>query len=426
MRLLSSLFILLIANVLHAQLTIEITQGSDNPFNLGIISQSSIESDSTNIVASIITNDLLRTGDITIISEADPGNISEEDLPFTFWKLMKLDFIAITNLQRDSNITLKLDYKIYDVSKAKLVRESTVFGVPNQLRQLSHYAADGIYETVTGIKGIATTKLIYVVEQNSFQGKNYKLMLADADGANEQMLLKSDQPIISPAWSRDSKEVAYVSFETGVAAVYIQDIASGQRERVLEKESQISSPAFSPDGKYLSLTLYQDGNAEIYILRLKDKALTRVTNHFAIDTEATWSSKGDKLLFTSSRSGGPQLYEVNLRKLNNTPERVTFEGSYNAKGSYLPKDEGFVFVHRNERGQFQIALQYQNERFVRPLTNAKLDESPSVAPNGNMVVYAITDGADSLLAGFSLSGAKFRYPIKNGKVREPAWSYFTR
>jgi TolB protein len=426
MKYYSVALIVLLASFTHAQLTIEITKGSNNPYRLGIIAKSAADLDQFKAINSIIEDDLLRTGDFAIINEADPGEINDEDLPFTLWKLMKLDFIATTELFREEDTSLRLEYRVFDVSKGKLVRESKVFGIPNQTRQLAHYASDGIFETITGIRGIASTKLLYVVERDANQEQYFQLMLADADGANEQMLLQSDQPIISPAWSRDSRSIAYVSFESGTAAVYIQEIASGKRERVLEKDTQISSPAFSPDGKYLSLTLYQDGNAEIYILRLKDKALTRITKHFAIDTESTWSAKGDKLLFTSSRSGSPQLYEVNLRKLRNKPERITFEGSYNAKGMYLPKDEGFVFVHRNAQGKFQIALQYNNERFIRPLTNAKLDESPSVAPNGNMVVYAITDGADSLLAGFSLSGAKFRYPVKNGKVREPAWSYYTR
>ncbi|MEK9649535.1 MAG: Tol-Pal system beta propeller repeat protein TolB [Gammaproteobacteria bacterium] len=419
-------FVLFLVNFAEAQLMIEITQGSNNPFKLGIIAKSESDKEQAATINYIIQQDLVRTGDFTIINEAESDAVKDAELPFTLWKLMKIDFIAITELFKEEESGLRLEYRVFDVSKGKLIRESKIFGIPNQIRQLAHYASDGIFEVITGIRGIAATKLLYVVERTENREKFFQLMLADSDGANEQILLESDQPIISPTWSRDSKWVAYVSFESGEAAVYIQEISSGKRERVLERGTQISAPAFSPDGKYLSLTLYDDGNAEIYILRLKDKALTRITNHFAIDTESSWSSKGDKLLFTSSRAGGPQLYELNLSKLRNNPERLTFEGSYNAKGSYLPNDDGLIFVHRNDKGQFQIALQYANERFLRPLTDAKLDESPSVAPNGNMIVYAITDGADSLLAGFSLSGAKFRYPIKNGKVREPAWSYYIR
>ena len=293
------------------------------------------------------------------------------------------------------------------------------------MRQLSHYISDGIYETVTGIKGVSATKILYVNEIINSTDSDYILYVADADGANEQVLLKSSEPIISPAWSPDSKKIAYVSFETGMAKVFIQDIGTGERELVLLNDNQISSPAWSPDGKLLSLTLYQDGNAEIYILNLLNKNLTRLTKHYSIDTESSWSPKGTKILFTSGRSGAPQLYEIDLTKFNIKPMRLTFEGNYNAKGSYLPNNEGIVFVHRSSN-QFQIALKYFNENFIRPLTESKMDESPSVSPNGNVIVYAITDNTSGMIAGVTLSGATFVLPATSGKVREPAWSGFLR
>ena len=201
---------------------------------------------------------------------------------------MNIDYLIIGNLINESS-NIKAEYKVYDIRKGSQVRSSTVFGIPNKNRQLAHYISDGIYEEITGIKGIASTKILYVT-----QNKDYRLVVADADGKNEQILLESSEPIISPSWSPDSKKVAYVSFETGIAKVFIQDIASGNREVVIENSSQISSPAWSPDGKFLSLTMYQDGNAEIYILNLKNKNLTRLTNHYAIDTESTWSKKKDQ------------------------------------------------------------------------------------------------------------------------------------
>ena len=159
---------------------------------------------------------------------------------------------------------------------------------------------------------------------------------------------------------------------------------------------------------------------------MRDRTLTRMTNQFAIDTESSWSPKGNKILFTSGRSGSPQIYELDLRKLNPKAKRISFEGTYNAKASYLPKEEGIIFVHRSNDGLFHIALKYKKENFIRVLTEAKMDESPSVAPNGNMVIYGIKEENLSMLAGFSLSGAKFKLPASNGEVREPAWSNFLR
>ena len=421
------IFLLLIPIMSYGELFLEITKGSEDPYKVAIIPFEGNTRVSKQL-NSIVRNDLIRTGEFSILDEELllPVKIINDELIYSDWKLLGMDYL-VTGIITKANNSLDINYEIYDVHKKRKVRSSKVFGIPNQIRQLGHYTSDGIYESITGIKGIAATRILYVNEiKDSQLTPTYRPMLADSDGANEKILLSSSEPIISPSWSPDGKSVAYVSFETGMAKVYIQEIASGKREAVLSKETQISSPSWSPDGKYLSLTLYQDGNAEIYILRLRDRALTRMTNQFAIDTESSWSPKGNKILFTSGRSGSPQIYELDLRKLNPKAKRVSFEGTYNAKASYLPNEEGIIFVHRSNDGLFHIALKYKKENFIRVLTEAKMDESPSVAPNGNMVIYGIREKNLSMLAGFSLSGAKFKLPASNGEVREPAWSNFLR
>lgn len=414
------LLILAFSNTLTSELILEITQGTEDPYRVAILKFEGDEKVS-NDIDKIIRNNLKRSGEFNLFANEDLLSLptSETEVIFNDFKILNIDYLVIGKIIKDG-ISISVVYDIFDINKGKKIRTSTVYGIPNKNRQLGHYVSDGIYEEITGMKGISSTKILYVTEN-----KNFNLMVADADGSNEQILLKSNDPIISPAWSPDSKKVAYVSFETGMAKVYIQDIATGERELAIENSSQISSPSWSPDGKFLSLTMYQDGNAEIYILNLKNRNLTRLTNHFSIDTESSWSPKGSKIMFTSGRSGSPQLYEIDLRQFNAKPKRITFDGNYNAKGSYLPNNEGFIFVHR-ENKNFQIAIQYFNENFIRPLTNAQLDESPSISPNGNVIVYAIKDDGMSMLAGVTLSGAKFRLPAKMGFVREPAWSGFLR
>ena len=403
-----------------SELTLEITQGTEDPYRVAIIEFSGSNDTSTDI-QNVIFNNLLRTGEFIIFDDKDLLSVPivEEDIVFNDFKILNIDYLVIGKVQ-DDDLNIVVEYQVFDISKTKKIRTSTVYGIPNKNRQLAHYISDGIYEEITGIPGIASTKILYVTEDI-----NFKLLISDADGNNEQVLLESSEPIISPSWSPDSKKVAYVSFETGIAKVYVQDIASGKRDLAIENSAQISSPAWSPDGKFLSLTMYQDGNAEIYILNLKNKNLTRLTNHYAIDTESTWSPKGSKIMFTSGRSGSPQLYELDLKRFNSRPKRITFDGNYNAKGSYLPNNEGIVFVHRADTN-FQIALKYFNENFVRPLTDAQMDESPSISPNGNVIVYAIKDNGMGLLSGVTLSGAKFRLPASKGAVREPAWSGYLR
>ena len=405
---------------LSSELILEITQGTENPFRVALLKFDG-DKNISNQIDNIIKNNLKRSGEFQIFEGSDLLSIpsNESEVIFNDFKILNIDYLVMGKIKKDGS-SLSVIYEVYEIKRGKKIRTSTVFGIPNKNRQLGHYISDGIYEEITGIKGIASTKILYITENESFN-----LVIADADGSNEQILLKSNEPIISPSWSPDSKKVAYVSFESGMAKVYIQDIASGERELAIKNPYQISSPSWSPDGKFLSLTMYQDGNAEIYILNLKNKNLTRLTKHYSIDTESSWSPKGSKIIFTSGRSGSPQLYELDLRRSNAKPKRLTFDGNYNAKGTYLPNNEGIVFVHR-ENKNFQIAIKYFSENFIRPLTNAQLDESPSISPNGNVIVYAIKDDGMGLLAGITLSGVKFRLPAKMGSVREPAWSGFLR
>jgi TolB protein len=405
---------------LSSELILEITQGTENPFRVALLEFDG-DKNISNQIDNIIKNNLKRSGEFQIFESSDLLSIpsNESEVIFNDFKILNIDYLVMGKIKKDGS-SLSVIYEVYEIKRGKKIRTSTVFGIPNKNRQLGHYISDGIYEEITGIKGIASTKILYITENESFN-----LVIADADGSNEQILLKSNEPIISPSWSPDSKKVAYVSFESGMAKVYIQDIASGERELAIKNPYQISSPSWSPDGKFLSLTMYQDGNAEIYILNLKNKNLTRLTKHYSIDTESSWSPKGSKIIFTSGRSGSPQLYELDLRRSNAKPKRLTFDGNYNAKGTYLPNNEGIVFVHR-ENKNFQIAIKYFSENFIRPLTNAQLDESPSISPNGNVIVYAIKDKGMGLLAGVTLSGAKFRLPARKGSVREPSWSGFLR
>ena len=415
------LFLLIyFSSFISSELILEITQGTQDPYRVAVIKFNGDDQISSEI-DQIIKNNLIRTGEFNLFDNDDLLSIpnNEDEIIFNDFRILNIDYLIIGSLASESS-NIKAEYQVFDIKKGSKVRSSTVYGIPNKNRQLAHYISDGIYEEITGIQGIASTKILYVT-----QNKDYRLVVADADGKNEQILLESSEPIISPSWSPDSKKVAYVSFETGMAKVFIQDIASGDRELVIENSSQISSPAWSPDGKFLSLTMYQDGNAEIYILNLKNKNLTRLTNHYAIDTESTWSKKGSKIMFTSGRSGSPQLYEINLRKSNARPRRITFDGNYNAKGTYLPNNEGIVFVHRADVN-FQIALKYFDENFIRPLTESQMDESPSISPNGNVIVYSIKEEDLGLLSGVTLSGAKFKLPATEGSVREPAWSGFLR
>lgn len=280
-----------------------------------------------------------------------------------------------------------------------------------------------IYEKLTGVPGVAGTQIAYVNVLGELHAEVFRLIVSDADGENARIMLESADPIMSPAWSPDGRKLAYVSFERGHSEVYVQVLRTGARQRVSARSGVNSAPAWSPDGRLLALTLSKsDGNLDIYTLDLSNQDLQRLTDNPAIDTEASWSGDGRSIFFTSDRSGGPQIYRISAN--GGRPQRLTFEGNYNARPRVSPDDQNIAVVH-NDRGSYRIAVVEVARAYLQVLTDGHLDESPSFAPNGETLIYATREGGRGLLAAVSIDGRiRQRISSVDGDVREPAWSPF--
>ena len=414
------IFYLIFINLfLHSELILEITESANQPVKIAVLQKNESSFKGEEIVK-IISNDLKRTGEFEVLSSDQLLSIplNESEVIQRDWLLLDVDSIVFVET-KETDYSLDINYSIFNVSYNETEDRRKVLGLPDSIRQSSHYVSDGIYEFFFGIEGISSTKLIYVTKNSDI----YRLMVSDADGFNEQVLLKSNKSIISPAWSSDAKDIAYVSFENNRAQVFTQNLESGKRDLILSSNSSVSSPAWSPNKKYLALTSTMDGNSEIYLIELKTKKISRLTENMSIDTEPAWSTDGRKIIFTSDRAGSPQIYEIDIR--TKIKRRLTTEGNYNARASYLNKNE-IVFVHRSIEN-FNIAKLNLKTRELEVLTSTQNDESPCIAPNGNVIIYATKDGSLSYLAGVNISSkVKFRLPALYGELKEPAWSPFLR
>lgn len=404
----------------HAELTIDILKANSNAMPIAIVP---FNNDNTKeSLNSIISADLARSGlfkPATSFPE-QPGNSAEINYPL--WASTGLDYITVGKVTTDeTSHLLTIQYELTSASQHKRVLGESMTIPPNRWREAAHFISDRIFKQITGFDGSFSTRIAYVLQYKSEGKIRYRLEIADADGQKPQKVLESSEPILSPSWSPDGQQIAYVSFESGKPAIYLQVLSTQQRRQIASFKGLNGAPAWSPDGQKLALTLSQDGNPEIYILEIANKKLTRVTNHYAIDTEARWFPDGRALLFTSDRGGSPQIYRLDLA--SQEVKRLTFDGSFNARGAVSNDGKYLAMVHRRSGQNFQIAIQDLQTGGLSTLTDTPLDESPSFAPNSQMLVYATRQGNQGVLGIMSLDGRfKLQLPASEGQVREPAWS----
>ena len=406
--------------------TIIIDQGVDDPIRIAVVPFALSEDlDNADNLAKLIRFDLARSGQFDPVA---PENMlsypsTQDAVFFRDWRILQTAYLVIGQAQTNALGQIEVSYQLFDVAtQAQLQRASFNIG-REQWRDVGHKIADLVYTEVTGVRGAFSTKILYVLAQDiGTQSARYKLQIADVDGARARTLFDSSEPILSASWSPDGRRAAYVSFETGRPSIILQDIDGPNRERLTNFRGINGSPVFSPDGKQLAMVLSRSGDPEVFVMDLETRKLRRITRHPAIDTEPSWSPDGRYLVFTSDRGGKPQIYQLELA--TNFLERLTFVGDYNARARLLSDGRHLVFVHRRN-GIFHIAWQDLLEDRLLVLTESSLDESPSLAPNGAMLIYATQDQDKGILAVVSVDGrVKYRLPSSAGDVREPAWSPF--
>lgn len=399
-----------------------LTQGVESAIPISI--QAFSGEDSNHAVSAIIRADLQNSGRFSNSAVTPPDTTSFDE---SFWRKQKVNYVVMGTEQVTPNQQLQIHVALYDVyhSAQQLapIYQATYQIESNQLRALAHAISDSIYQNILGVPGAFSTKLAYVSVQHEVGSvTKYRLMIADYDGENASPLLVSNSPIMSPAWSPDGQKIAYVSFESGLPAIYISTIASGHRQLITNFPGLNSAPRFSPDGKRLAVVLSRRGTPDIYVVNLSSGQLQRISQVSAINTAPSWSVAGQHLLFTSNRGGTPQIYQIAMA--NKRVKRLSFNGSYNTDAQYLNPNK-IVLLHRgNDSGQaFSIAIQDLKSGEVSPLILGNV-QSPSPAPNGGLIAYIKTLApGDTELAMISSNGsAKLSLPNNGSVIQSPAWS----
>lgn len=425
-----------------AILNIELTQGMQGAIPIAVVPFNGQPADMAepNNVAGVVTHDLQNSGRFKLMSagqmQQTPANAS--GVEFSYWQKQNINDMVVGKVTTVGGNRYRVDFQLLNVYgnaasqkssgpawQNAVILDKTFTVNSDQLRSLAHHISDLVYQALTGDRGVFSTRIAYVLMQRTgASGAQYVLEVSDMDGYNPKPLLRSNQPIMSPAWSPDGRKLAYVSFESGRPAIYIQDVASGARQMVSDYQGLNSAPAWSPDGTRLALVLTRTGYPKIFIMNVADHSVTQLTQGMSIDTEPNWSPDGKSIIFTSNRGGGPQIYRVSLSNPGSA-QRITFNGSYNARPSFVPPKGNQIVVLNGNGNMYNIALQDLSSGNFTVLTHSGKDQSPSVAPNGKILVYATVKNGQGVLAMVSTDDrVKLVLPAREGDVREPAWSPF--
>ncbi len=417
---------LVVATSAQAELLIRVTEGADSAIPVSVVPFAENGSmPAGDKVSGIVQADLAMSGEFRPLPPQKMLSLPSKraDVYFRDWRLLGQRYVLVGELTRNGD-RVEARYELFDVNREERILGEAAAAPASNMRSLAHHISDKVYEAITGVPGAFSTKLAYVTLDRANGNARYRLQVSDIDGKRARIRLESKEPILSPAWSPDGKKLAYVSFETGKPVIFVHELGSGERKKVADFPGLNSAPAWSADGQSLLMTLSKDGNAEIYQMNLQSRKVTKLTNHWAIDTEATWDSSGEGIFFTSDRSGGPQIYY--MAKPGAEPRRITFGSRYNARPRPDASGNYVYYVHQRDRA-FTIARTNLKNDEETVLTRTESDESPSVSPNGRMLIYATKQSGESVLTVISADGgAAYSLPASEGDVRDPAWGPIVR
>jgi len=413
----------------QAQLKIVITSGVTDPIPIAVVPFGNADPGSSGTgpsIAGVVESDLASSGRFRAMPHngmrATPTKATDVVLPD--WRASGNDYVVVGNVSPLGEGQLAVDFQLLNVLNGEQLANQRFTGPPSAMRDAAHRVSNVIYQKILGIRGAFDTRIAYVAVQGNPPDRHFQLVVADADGANQHVVLDSRQPVMSPSWSSDGNWLAYSSFENRHQSIYLQQVRTGERRLVSARAGANTAPSFSPDGRRLALTLGgSDGNLDIFVLDLATQQLTRLTDDPAIDTEPVWAPDGRSLFFTSDRGGGPQIYQIGLEP-GARPKRITFEGTYNADPRVSPNG-GQLAMMTLDNGSYHIAVQDLASGTVRVLSHGRLDKSPSFAPNGDMLIYAATENGRGVLQRVSVDGVTSqRLEAQQGDVRDPVWGPF--
>lgn len=375
-------------------------------------------------IENIIASDLRNSGKFNPIDTRKMPQLPETVSAINpkAWSALGIDTVVVGSVQSDMQGNYLISYQMVDTlnNPGEVILKNQYSIAQRWLRYAAHTASDEIFQSLTGIKGAFRTRIAYVVKTNKGP-YTHELRVSDYDGHNQITIHRSNQPLMSPAWSPDGKKLAYVTFEGGKSSLIMKTLETGETEKISSFPQHNGAPAFSPDGKKLAFVLSKDGSLNLYVMDLASRQLKRITMGRSNNTEPSWMPDSKTIVYTSDQTGRPQLYKVSIN--NGVPERITWDGSQNQNARVAADGSFIALISTNNSGEQHVTRFDPTSNSYQTLTDTFLDETPSISPNGTMIIYSSSQGLGTILNLVSTDGNfKAKLPATDGQVKFPAWS----
>lgn len=315
---------------------------------------------------------------------------------------------------------LRVDFRLWDVFSGQNLIGMQFTTTPENWRRLAHKISDAVYERLTGEKGYFDTRVVFVAESGGRVGRKKMLAVMDQDGANPSYLTDGSFIVMSPRYSANSQEITYMSLRPEGSAIYLFNLETGRRESLGQFPGMVFAPRFSPDGGRVAFAVERGGNSDIHVMNLRTRSSTRLTADPGIDTSPSFSPDGSQIVFNSDRGGSPQLYIMGAN--GGGARRISYGSGRYTTPVWSPTGE-FIAFTKQQGGQFSIGVMRPDGSDERILTSSYLDESPTWAPNGRVLMFSReTPGGAPRLWTVDVTGRILKPAPYEGSGSDPAWS----
>ncbi len=414
---------LLAAAPAHAELHVDVTQGTPQPLPIAIPDFIGGTPQGAQI-ANVVRSDLSSSG---LFRSLDPKSFLEPvrdiNVPpgFNNWTVINAQALVTGQATMQADGRLRVDFRLWDVYGQSQMLGLQFFTTPENWRRIAHLVSDAIYKRITGEAGYFDTRVVFISESGTPLKRKKRLAVMDQDGANPIFLTKGDYLVLTPRFNPTAQMIGYMSYISGKPRVYMFDLETGRQEMLGNFPNMTFSPRFSPDGNKVVMTLEQNGNSDIYVMDLRTRSTQRLTSDPSIDTSPSYSPDGTQIVFESDRGGSQQIYVMNADGSN--PHRISFGNGKNGTPVWSPRGDLIAFT-KQAGGTFRIGVMHPDGLGERILSDGWADEGPTWAPNGRVLMFTRggRGGRGAQIWSVDITGRNERHVLTPGDASDPAWS----